>query len=121
MSTIPVTLDTIRAAAELKYGGYAIALSETETLTLRNPLRMPKRERDAMGSLQERLNADTPEGEAEVDQEEILSELLTLVADNKGLGQRFVDMLGGDLVLLMETFSQYGDKVQVGEASASQG
>lgn len=119
MSTVPVTLDSIRAAAELKYGGYAIAISETETLTLRNPLRMSKADRAALTALQDVANEDDGAAEA-VDQEQVLADLIVLVADNKSLAHRFIEAVDGDLAVLSETFSQYGEKVQVGEASASQ-
>ena len=102
------TLDDIRAAAEAKYGSTDIETSKG-TVSLVNPLRLPKAKREALMSIQERLEA----GE---DQQDLLEESLRLVAATKAQGDSLVKEIGGDLTVLVEVFTAYNESAQVGEA-----
>jgi hypothetical protein len=107
-----LTLDDIRAAAEAKYGSTDIAV-DGRTVRLLNPLRLPKKRRDALMAVQEKLNADG------ADQEALLAEALSTVAESPGAAKALLTAIGGDLAVLVELFRQYSEGTQVGEASAS--
>ncbi|MEU7905890.1 phage tail assembly protein [Actinoplanes sp. NPDC049118] len=108
-----LTLDTIRAAAEAKYGSTDIDLGDGTVVRLLNPLRMAKANRTALLATQEKLRAD------DADQEELLSEALTLVAETPAKAKRLLAAIGGDLAVLAEIFTAYTEGTQAGEASAS--
>ncbi|MFC0622815.1 phage tail assembly protein [Kribbella deserti] len=108
------TLDDIRTAAERKYGSTDIALTETETLRLLNPLRLSKQNRTALIATQEKLSDE------DADQETILADCIRLIADSDAKATKLLDAIDGDLAMLMEVFERYSAGVQVGEASASQ-
>jgi hypothetical protein len=114
MSTTPVTLDDIRAAAEKKYASFPIQLDASNKVELVNPLRLNKAARKTMTDLQTAL------GEDDADQEELLGKLLVTVAATPGQGNKLVKAIGGDLTVLATIFEQYTEAVQAGEASASQ-
>lgn len=105
-------LDDIRAAAEAKYGSTDIDLG-TRTVKLLNPLRLPKKQRDALMAVQEKLNGEG------ADQEALLSEALSLVADSPTAAKALLAAVGGDLAVLVEVFKRYSEGTQAGEASAS--
>lgn len=107
------TLDDIRAAAEAKYGSTDIETS-TGTCELVNPLRLPKKKRDELMTIQKRLDGE------DVDQEEVLSDAIRLVASSKKQAESLLDQIDGDLTILVEVFKNYSESTQVGEASASQ-
>ncbi len=117
-----VTLDSIRAAAEAKYGSHDIALSETETVRLLNPLRLSKEKRAELTALQAELSGvDTEDAEAvaDLDQVDIFERMIRCVAENARLGEKLVEVIGGDLAILAEVIGGYSEGTQVGEASAS--
>ncbi|WP_018728522.1 phage tail assembly protein [Salinispora pacifica] len=107
-----LSLDDIRAAADAKYASLDIALGET-TVSLLNPLRLAKRNRDALGSVQERLTEDG------ADQEALLREALTLVARNKPQATALLREIGDDLAVMATIFERYVEGTQAGEASPS--
>lgn len=106
------TLDDIRAAAEAKYGSTDITLSDGFEVKLVNPLRLSKERRDKLTSIQTE--------DENVDQEEMLSEAIRLVAEKPVQAERLLEEVAGDLTILAEIFSNYTKSAQVGEASASQ-
>jgi hypothetical protein len=106
------TLDDIRAAAEAKYGSTDITLSDG-MVRLLNPLRMKKANRDALRDVQDKLNGE------DADQEDLLAEAVTLVAESPAAAKRLLKALDGDLAMLVEVFGRYSEGTQVGEASAS--
>lgn len=108
MST-PMTLDDIRAAAEAKYGSLDIQLPDV-TVKLLNPLRMTKKNRDALMAIQTRL------GEDDADQEALLKEALNLVAENGPQAKALLKAVGDDLASLAVIFERYVEGTQAGEA-----
>lgn len=106
------TLDDIRAAAEAKYGSTDIDLG-TRVVKLLNPLRLPKTRRTALVAVQDKLNAEG------ADQEALLAEALTLVAESAPAAKALLTAVGGDLAVLVEVFKHYSEGTQAGEASAS--
>lgn len=116
-----VTLDSIRAAAEAKYGSYPIDLGDAGTLRLQNPLRLPKHRRDELAAIQGELDVDKDDAAAvaAIDQADIFSRMIRTVADNQGLADVMLSQIGDDLAVLAEIVSEYSKGTQVGEASAS--
>ena len=115
MST--VTLDSIREAAEAKYGSTNIEVEGT-TVRLLNPLRLKKNARDQLVAIQRDLDSDGADV-ADVDQEAMLAEAIRVVAATPGQAQTLLDAIDGDLGVLAEVFETYSRGTQVGEASAS--
>jgi hypothetical protein len=116
MSTT-ITLDSIREAAEAKYGSTDIQIGD-EVVRLLNPLRLTKEKRQRLVETQKQLDTD-PATAAEVDQEALLSESIRIVAAGPQQAQLLLDAVGGDLAVLAEIFAAYSKGAQVGEASAS--
>ncbi|UFD97954.1 tail assembly chaperone [Streptomyces phage Pablito] len=107
------SLDDIRAAADAKYGSTDIKVNETTTVSLLNPLRLPKAKRDELSSIQDKMDADG------ADQEALLAGAIVLVADHPKKGEALVKAVNGDLAVLAQIFETYSKGAQVGEASAS--
>ncbi|MFE4451419.1 phage tail assembly protein [Streptomyces sp. NPDC056796] len=105
------SLDDIRAAADAKYGSTDIQLDEKTLVVLRNPLRLSKAERDELSELQGLLD-----GDGDVDQSEVLSNALRLVAKDKKIAEKLIGQVGDDLALLAQLFSTYSKGTQAGEA-----
>jgi len=114
-----VTLDSIRAAAERKYGTYNIEVEEGVVAKLRNPLRLSKDERKQLKALQDRINDEPAEGEEREDQEDLLAEAIRLVAEHVPTANKLLRQVGDDLAVLAEIFEGYSAGAEVGEASAS--
>ena len=110
------TLDDIRAAADKKYGATEIIISDDITVNLVNPLRLKKKDREALVAVQDKLSG---EGDEQTDHLELLSEAIMIVADDKGAAQILLDTVGEDLALIAQIFSTYIDGTSAGEASAS--
>ncbi|QAY15676.1 tail assembly chaperone [Streptomyces phage TinaBelcher] len=104
------TLDDIRSAADAKYGSTDIALDEKTTVHLLNPLRLPKEKRARLVALQDEMDAEGNE----VDQEELLSEAIRLVADHPKKADSLLSAVGGDLAVLAQIFETYGKGTQAG-------
>lgn len=114
MSKKTFTLDSFRAAAETKYAATFVEVDNTD-VELVNPLRLPKAKRDKLQSLFGDLKA---EGAA---QEEVLGEIIELVAKVPSHGKKLTKAIDGDLAVLLEVVNAYGEETQAGEASPSQG
>jgi hypothetical protein len=108
-----ITLDSIRAAVEAKYGSYDIEFGDGKKVRLLNAIRIDKDKRAKLMELQAALK---DEG---ADQAAILADCIRVVADNKMRAEELLKLIGGDLAVLVEIFSAYGKATQVGEASAS--
>lgn len=108
-----VTLDSIRQAVEAKYRSYDISLPDGAVVKLQNAIRISKENRQKLVDLQTALKAEG------ADQIALLSDCIRAVADSKRGADALLKMVGDDLAVLAEIFSQYGEATQVGEASAS--
>ena len=115
------TLDDIRSAAEAKYGATVIENvgPDNRDVRLLNPLRLSKERRTELMSLQSKLDVDPKNGEEAVDQEEILSGAIRLVAESDDQADALLSEINGDLAVLAQVFETYGNGTQLGEASAS--
>lgn len=108
-----ITLDDIRAAAEARYGSTDIDLGDGTVVKLLNPLRLPKEKRAKLTGLQDRLGVDG------ADQEALLAEALSTVAESPIKAAKLLKAVGGDLAVLASIFEAYSRGTQVGEASPS--
>ena len=108
---IDITLDTIRDAAEAKYGSLDIEVGE-RVVRLLNPLRLSKAKREAMVAIQDASKDD------DADQEASMLEMIRLAAATPFEAELLIEAIGGDLAVLAEVFTHYGKKTQAGEASA---
>jgi hypothetical protein len=108
------SLADIQAAAEAKYSSTKINISDSETVELRNALRLGKDERKALTAVQGQLDEDG------ADQQDLMEQALVIVAASKAQGNALIKAIGGDLAVLAEVFAKYGEETQAGEASPSQ-
>lgn len=113
-----VTLDSIRQAADAKYGSFDIDLGDGNVTRLLNPLRLPEEQRADLKAVQRDLSASN-ESEEDVDQVELFERAIRVVAETKGQADRLLKLVNRDLAILAEIFTGYGENTQVGEASAS--
>lgn len=104
------TLDSIREAAEAKYGNMVITLNDGFEVELVNALRLPKAKRDALLETQNKLEDDN------ADQEAVFAEIVRVVASNETAANRLLEEVGNDLTILVSIFESYGKLTQVGEA-----
>lgn len=107
-----ITLDDIRAAAEAQYGALEIEVGGT-TVRLLNLLRLSRKNRDALVAVQDKLSADG------ADQEALLKEAITLVAETPAQARALLKEVGDDLAVLATIFQRYVEGTQAGEASGS--
>lgn len=111
------TLDSIRKAADAKYGATEIAVDEKTTVRLLNPLRLTKERRNDLMNIQDRLTGE--DGDEPVDQIEVFRDAIRLVSDDEASAEVLIDAIGDDLALLAEIFTTYTEGTSAGEASAS--
>jgi hypothetical protein len=106
-------LDDIRAAAERQYADTTIQISDTQSVKLLNPLRLPEARRNKLIAIQDRMNA-AAKGDSDENQGDLLEEGLRLVAERGA--EILIDAIGGDLTVLASTFQHYTKETQAGEA-----
>ena len=111
-----VTLDSIREAAEKKFGSYDIELGEGSEVKLLNPLRLSKENRKKLMSYQDEANSEN----SDVDQEDVIEDMLRLIAESPKAADLLIKALDGDLAVQMQIFDDYAKATSLGEASASE-
>lgn len=113
-----ITLASIRAAADAKYGSFDVILDEHNTVSLLHPIRLSKEKRAELTSV-----ADVPEGEDEADIEDRLVGIIRAVTSETG-ATKLLEAISPeghpDLAILSDVVSGYMESQKVGEASASQ-
>ncbi|ATI18639.1 tail assembly chaperone [Streptomyces phage Amethyst] len=102
------SLDSIREAAEAKYGSTDIEVGDGFVARLLNPLRLPKEKRAELLKIQDKLDGD------DVDQELVLADAIRLVAENETAAEKLLDAIGSDLAVLAQIFETYSKGTQVG-------
>lgn len=107
-----LTLDSIREAAELKYGNQVLDLGGEE-ITLLNPLRLSKEKRKALSELEQ------PDAEEDVDEIDYFEKVFALVS-SEAEAKKIRAALGDDVTLYAALLEAYYQAGQVGEASHSQ-
>lgn len=114
------TLDSFREEAENEFAPVKIELSDGSQVTLRNLLRLSKKERDAVLEKLESLKGleDSESGElSDVDTLTTAAiDILKLVADN---GRKLAKELNGDVILIMRVLEAWLEATQPGEAQNS--
>ena len=113
-----VTLDSIRQAADAKYGSFDIELPDGSVAKLLNPLRLSEQKRAELKAIQGELSSDDEDGE-DKDQVDIFERAIRCVAQHDKQADALLSLVNRDLAILAEIFSGYGENTQVGEASAS--
>lgn len=116
-----VTLDSIRDAADAKYGAYTIDMGDDGVLSLQNPMRLTKQQRKELNDIQSKLDIEGKEAE-DIDRDEVaeteqlLAESIVCVADNKTLARKLIKLLNGDLAQLMVIVEGFNGGTEAGEA-----
>ena len=121
------TLDAMREEIEKEFAPCQFALPDGKIVTLRNLLRVPKKNRELVFGLLDELSAlqktdDEAAGSGLAATEksaEIALQILPLVADSEKLGKVLADSIEEDLALTLRVFSVWMDGTQVGEAEGS--
>lgn len=119
------TLDSMREEIEKEFAPCQIEV-EGKTLTLRNLLRVPKKNREEIYALLDELGelqrVDDEDGSSLVNTEksaQIALRILPLVADSEKLGRALVESIEDDLALSLRVFSRWMEGTQAGEAGGS--
>lgn len=110
------TLDDIRAAADAKYGSTDIDLGEGRVLVLLNPMRLTKEERAELKAVQDDVNEDEVDEDAQL---EGMREIIRVAARRSDLAEVLFAAIGDDVALLASVLEAYNKGTQAGEASAS--
>jgi hypothetical protein len=105
-----ITLDSLRATVENKYGSTVIDLGDGE-VELVNALRLGKKQRKALAEIA---------ADAELDVEERFGKLISVVAATPGQAKILLDRVDGDVPLLATIIETYTKGTQAGEASPSE-
>ncbi|SDI41191.1 hypothetical protein SAMN05421505_14934 [Sinosporangium album] len=111
-----ITLADIKEAADRKFGPLVIDMGDGQSVTLLNPLRMPKTARTKLTALQKELDGEDATDESA---EAALPKIVRLVAASKADADRLLAAVGDDLATMQEIFEEYAKATQPGEASAS--
>lgn len=115
------TLDALREEVEKEFAPVQIVLKDGTSVTLRNLLRLPKKERSQVMAKIKVLESIDSSGESE-DEDEIdllattAVEILVLVADH---GRLLADELGDDLSIILKVLGVWMESSQPGEAQPS--
>lgn len=120
------TLDSMREEIEKEFAPCQIDLADGKVVTLRNLLRVPKKNREEVYTLLDELTEaqKTSEGEEEANASllstersaQIALKIFPLVADSEKLGRQLVDSIEEDLALTLRVFSAWMEGTQAGEA-----
>ena len=97
-----ITLQSMRDALEDKYGHTVVSLSETESVTLLNPNRLPPEKRDKLLAF-EGLISSVEEGDVEA-QVALIRDLILTVAETEAAGRKLlkaVDSVPGDATMIL--------------------
>ena len=116
------TLDKLREDIEKEFAPVKIGLSDGTEVTLRNLLRLDKKDREAVLELLTSLDglekADEDQSPETIEKMlSVIHEILVLVAKEKG--RKLVNEIGDDLALTMKVLEAWTEATQPGEAQNS--
>lgn len=117
------TLESMREEIEREFAPFQIDLGDDKVVTLRNVLRLPKKDRDVVYRLLDELSSDS-ESDSETGlssterSAEVALKIFPLVAESEKAGRQLVESLGDDLALTLRVFSAWMKGAQVGEAES---
>lgn len=106
-------LDSIREAAEKKYGNVTITFGD-DSVRFLNPMRMSKERRAKLVALQDQLDAAFKDEDG--DQGALLADGIRIIADDDKAADRLLAQVGNDLTILASLFEKYTEGTQAGEA-----
>jgi len=121
-----LSLDQLRADIEREFAPVKVALSDGTEVTLRNLLRLPKKEREKIVTLLNTLdgfsdaNEDTDESELLEQTLGVAHQILHTLSDSAAKGKQLVKELGDDMVLVMKVLEAWMEATQPGEAPTSE-
>lgn len=114
----------MREEIEREFAPFQVEMPGGKLLTLRNILRVPKKNRETVYEYLDQIS------EAQKDDEDTLGsteksaqialQIIPLVADNEKLGRQLVEQIEDDLALTLRVFSKWMEGTQAGEAAPSQ-
>ena len=118
------TLDAMREDIEREFAPFQIEVDD-KTLTLKNLLRVPRKNRDEVYALLDEMAelqaAEEGNGLANTERSaQIALQIIPLVADSEKLARALVSYIEDDLALTLRVFSAWMDRTQSGEAEDSQ-
>jgi Ca2+-binding EF-hand superfamily protein len=114
------TLDAMREEIEREFAPFQLDI-DGKTLTLRNLLRVPKKDREQVYSLLDELSkvGDSDSDGSLTSTElsaQIALKIIPLVSDNTKLANLLVENIEDDLALTLRVFSSWMGATQAGEA-----
>lgn len=120
------TLDAMREEIEKEFAPFQIEI-DGKTLTLKNLLRVPRKNRDQVYALLDEMaeiqKAESEDGGSGLSSTEksaqIALHIIPLVSDDEKLAKQLVAQIEDDLALTLRVFSSWMDKTQAGEADRS--
>lgn len=118
------TLDSMREEIEKEFAPCQINLADGKVVTLRNLLRVPKKNREEVYTLLDELaeaqKSDEDESTGSLlateKSAQIALKIFPLVADSEKLGRQLVESIEEDLALTLRVFSAWMEGTQAGEA-----
>lgn len=118
------TLDSMREEIEREFSPCQFELPDGKTVTLRNLLRLNRKNREQVYALLDDLADISKESEgASLTETEksaqIALKIIPLVADSEKLGDKLVELIEEDLALTLRVFSVWMEATQAGEAEGS--
>jgi hypothetical protein len=118
------TLDSMREEIEREFSPCQFELPDGKTVTLRNLLRVGRKNREQVYALLDELSdlSKETEGTSLTDTEksaQIALKIIPLVADSEKLGDKLVELIEEDLALTLRVFSVWMEATQAGEAEDS--
>lgn len=116
------TLDSMREEIEREFAPFQISV-DGQVLTLRNVLRLPKKEREVVYGLLDELGKKDEDVSGLTSTEKsagIALKIIPVVADSKPLANSLVKQIEDDLALTLKVFSAWMEGTQAGEADGSE-
>lgn len=115
------TLDAMREDIEREFAPLQIEV-DGKLLTLKNLLRVPKKNRDEVYRILDEMNKNN-EDSSTLSQTEaqaaLALQIFPLVADDRKLGEKLVAAIEDDLALTLRMFSTWMEQTQAGESDGS--
>jgi hypothetical protein len=118
------TLDSMREEIEREFAPFQIEVGG-ETLTLRNLLRVPKKNRDEVYGLLDEMTDiqggvdDSGALSSTEKSAQIALHIIPLVADNEKLARKLVENIEDDLALTLRLFNVWMEATQAGNSEDS--
>lgn len=124
MSNNVFTLDAMREEIEKKFAPVKIGLKDGSEVTLRNLLRLPKKDRvEVLGLLEGLRESDESDDDVSTDEVEdildVVGKILPIIAETPARGRKLVTEIGDDYALTTRVLEAWMGASQLGEAQNS--